>query len=45
MRTCDFIKSMYEQKTHERVSFRSEIYDSQMILNLRANKWSQLSTL
>ncbi len=34
---------MYEQKTHERVSFRSEIYDSQMIL--RANKWFQLSTL
>ncbi len=33
------------QKTHVRVSFRCEIYESQMILNLRANKLFQLSAL
>ncbi len=30
---------------HERPSFRCEIYESQMILNLRATEWVQLSAL
>ncbi len=35
----------YEQKSRVRVSFRCEIYESQMILNLRAIDWFQLSAL
>ncbi len=31
--------------TRVRVSFRCEIYESQMILNLRAIDWFQLSAL
>ncbi len=34
-----FIEWTYEQKTHVRVSFRCEIYESQMILNLHATEW------
>ncbi len=36
------IKWTYIQKTHVRVSFRCEIYESQMILNLCTNEWFQL---
>ncbi len=37
------IEWTYEQKTRVRFSFRCEIYESQMILNLRATEWFQLS--
>ncbi len=40
-----FIEWTYEQKSRVRVSFRCEIYESQMILNLRAIEWFQLSAL
>ncbi len=33
----------YEQKLHVHVSFRCEIYESQMILSLHAIDWFQLS--
>ncbi len=38
-----FLKWTYVQKTHVRISFRCEIFESQMILNLRANEWFQFS--
>ncbi len=38
-----FIEWTYEQKTRVRISFRCEIYESQMILNLHAIEWFQLS--
>ncbi len=38
-----FIAWTYEQKTHVRVSFRCEIYEWQIILNLHAIEWFQLS--
>ncbi len=38
-----FIEWTYEQKTCVRVSFRCEIYESQMILSLHATEWFQLS--
>ncbi len=38
-----FIEWTYEQKSCVRISFRCEIYESQMILNLCAIDWFQLS--
>ncbi len=40
-----FIEWTYEQKSHIRISFRCEIYESQIILNLHAIDWFQLSAL
>ncbi len=37
-----FIEWTYEHKMRVRVSFRCEIYESQMILNLGAIEWFQL---
>ncbi len=39
------MRTSYEQKTRVRVSFRCEIYESQMIFNLHAIEWFQLSVL
>ncbi len=39
------IEWTYEQKSRVLVSFRCEIYESHMILNLPAIDWFQLSAL
>ncbi len=44
MRTCDSKNEcMNRKRTHARVSFRYEIYESWIILSLHAIEWFQLS--